>query len=181
MPQFAQFDHTVAAPAPVIGWYDTDALNYGNLPVSANLLSVTAAQWWARLANPSGWAVSGGALVPYTAPVQPATLAQQATAALSAGAAVTSAGTPALTGTYDISAVAQGRMAAVSVYILVNSKFPGGATSYAWMDTAGAPHVFPNTAAFQAFATAIADHVSVLIQIIATGAGTLPPATVSIA
>lgn len=62
MPQFAHFDHTVADPKPVIGWFDTDLLDYPNLPAAADLLQVTAAQWAARMANPSGWVVSGGAL-----------------------------------------------------------------------------------------------------------------------
>lgn len=108
-------------------------------------------------------------------------LVTQAQAALVAGVSVTSTGTPAINGTYDISPASQGRLAAVSTYILVNSKFPGGVTSYGWVDTSGVPHVFPSTALFQAFATAIADRVSVLEQIARLGVGTIPTAAVGIA
>lgn len=108
-------------------------------------------------------------------------LVQRAVAALFAGVAVTSAGTPALNGTYSMDPEAQGRMAGVSTYILVNGRFPGGVSSYSWTDSSGAPHVLPSTAVAQAFFSAIADRASVLEQIIANGTGTLPTAGVSIA
>ncbi len=63
MPQFAHFDHTVADPKPVTGWFDTDVFEYPNLPAAADLLEVTPAQWQARLSNPSGFVITGGALV----------------------------------------------------------------------------------------------------------------------
>jgi hypothetical protein len=82
MTQYAYFDSTVAAPSPVLGWYDTDEFAYPNLPTAANLCVVPVAQWDARLSNPSGWAVSNGAIVAYT-PLPPAIpLATQARAAL---------------------------------------------------------------------------------------------------
>jgi hypothetical protein len=84
MPQFAHYDHAKAAPSPVIGWYDTDALTYPNLPASSDLLEVTTEQWSAHMTNPSGWAVSNGALVSYTPSATTPTLAQQALAALNA-------------------------------------------------------------------------------------------------
>jgi hypothetical protein len=64
----------------VIGWYDTAALAYPNLPPTANLLVLTAPQWTARLTG--CWAVSGGALVAYTPPAVPVPLAKQALTAL---------------------------------------------------------------------------------------------------
>jgi hypothetical protein len=181
MTQYAYFDHSAPAPAKVNGWYDTGEFPYLALPSSVDLLPLTPTQWADAQANPNGWAVSSGTLVAYTPPAPVLTLAQQAQVALGAGVAVTSTGTPALNGTYPIDPLTQGRIASVSTYILVNGKFPGSATTYAWVDVAGAAHVFPSTAAFQAFATAIADHVSILEQIVFTGTGTLPVATVAIA
>lgn len=108
-------------------------------------------------------------------------LVQRAVEALFAGVAVTSAGTPALNGTYSMDPAALNRMAGTSIYIAVNGKFPGGVTTYTWVDTGGTPHVFPSTAVAQAFFTAIADRASVLEQIVATGAGTMPSGGVAIA
>ena len=76
MPKFATFV-SATDPAPVLGWYDTDALTYDNLPAASNLLELTDAEWDARLANPAGWAVSGGKLVAHVPPApvpQPITI-----------------------------------------------------------------------------------------------------------
>ncbi len=129
-----------------------------------------------------GWIASfvNGAWT-FSAPAIPVlTLQQQAQASVSAGLTITSTGTPALDGKYTCDGIAQGKIASVSTYILVNSKFPGGAASYPWIDAAGAPHTFPTTGAFQAFATAVADYVAALDQIIATGTGTLPASSAAI-
>jgi len=80
MTQYAHFDHTAEAPAPVLGWYDTVAFAYPSLPADADLLALTAEQWATRLTG--HWAVSNGALVPYTPPMVPVPLPPQATAAL---------------------------------------------------------------------------------------------------
>ncbi len=82
MPKYAQYNPSLAAPSPVIGWYDTDNYTYPNLPAASGLLEITEAQWQARLTNPSGWAVSSGALVAYTPPAPVVTLAQAQTTAL---------------------------------------------------------------------------------------------------
>lgn len=73
MPKYAQFDPSVPAPQPVIGWYDTDAFDYPNLPAAANLLELTQEQWDARLITPF---VKNGALV--AAPVPTAAQALKA-------------------------------------------------------------------------------------------------------
>jgi hypothetical protein len=52
MPKFAQFDSTITAPQQVIGWYDTDELDYPVLPAAANLLTLTQAQWDGRFTTP---------------------------------------------------------------------------------------------------------------------------------
>lgn len=54
MPLYARFD---PASSRVVGWYDTDETTYPTLPPASELLEVSAAEWAARLANPSGWAV----------------------------------------------------------------------------------------------------------------------------
>jgi hypothetical protein len=72
MTKYAHFLHTDPAPQRVRGWYDTDLFAYPKLPDTQDLLVVTDAQWAGRLANPSAWAVSNGALIkatPAKAPV----------------------------------------------------------------------------------------------------------------
>jgi hypothetical protein len=131
-----------------------------------------------------GWtATSTGSSWTFSAPPAPPgpTLAQQAALALTTGLLISSGSIPTLNGTYAVDPIAQGRIASVSTYILVNSRFPGGVMSYPWIDLANQPHVFPDTTAFQSFATAIADYVAALDLIIVTGTGTLPAATATIA
>ncbi|MCQ8240509.1 hypothetical protein [Rhizosaccharibacter radicis] len=82
MPRYAHFDHTAPAPAPVLGWYDADALSYPILPPEADLLEVADADWEARMPGP--FAVQDGKLVPYTPPVPVVPLATQADQAFSA-------------------------------------------------------------------------------------------------
>jgi len=63
MPRYAHFDPAAPAPAPVLGWYDTDLLDYGDkLPSPAALLLLTDPQWAGRLTATQG--VQGGTLVP---------------------------------------------------------------------------------------------------------------------
>lgn len=64
MTLYAQFDPT---SKQVVGWYDTEFADY-TLPDQSQLITLTPEQWAARMANPSGWSVANGALVPYVAP-----------------------------------------------------------------------------------------------------------------
>jgi hypothetical protein len=80
MTQYAYFNSAVSAPSPVLGWYDTGAFTYTNLPASTDLLVLTSAQWTARLNGL--WAVSNGTLIAFTPPAP--SLASQAQAALTA-------------------------------------------------------------------------------------------------
>lgn len=66
MPKYAQFDSKSAQPAPIVGWYDTDKLNYVNLPAAADLVQLSEAEWAARLDAPMF--ISGGQIVPAPAP-----------------------------------------------------------------------------------------------------------------
>lgn len=68
MAKLAAYDSSQGDPAPVIGWYDTDIINYQTLPPET--LEMTEDEWAAR--RDGHWAVSGGsALVPYTPPPPP--------------------------------------------------------------------------------------------------------------
>jgi hypothetical protein len=124
-------------------------------------------------------AVAGGLALPaVVSGVNTALTAQIATlqaqiASLEAGGAapaptpaptmqLVSTSTPALNGAYAVDSATQQRAAAVSLYIQVNGKFPAAQTALSWPDASGAPHVFPTTAEFQAFATALADFVAAL-------------------
>jgi hypothetical protein len=66
MPKYAQYDPAAAAPAPVLGWWDTDSFPHLPLPPPAELLALSEAQWEAHFAG--SWAVSGGALMLCTPP-----------------------------------------------------------------------------------------------------------------
>jgi hypothetical protein len=131
-----------------------------------------------------GWtATLSGTTYTFAAPPAPPapTLAQQAQAALWAGVAITSTSTPALNGTYAIDPSSQMKINSMALFVAVNQKFPGGATSYPWLTMSGTANTFPSITEFDAFATAVADYVAQLDMIIATGTGTLPASSVTIA
>ena len=182
MPKYAQFDSAAVAPAPVIGWYDTDALTYPNLPASADLLELTATEWADRLAG--FWAVSAGKLVSYTPPVVPPTLAQQAASALAAGLTITSTSTPALNGTYAVaSGVPFGRedIGTEAQFISTFSEFTNGTQTLEWPLIDGKTFVtFPNTATFMNFAKAAAQYYAAVKAVAATGQGSFPSNQVTI-
>lgn len=183
MPQLAYYDHTAAQPAPVKGWYDTGALDYPNLPNAADLLTLTPAQWQARLANPSGWAVQNGELIAYTPPAPAPTFAQQAAAAVGAGLSVALSGAVTLAATlFPTDPITTAKIGAVVTTLLATGAFPGGAASYPMKDSTGAWHTFA-AAQYTAVAGAIAAHVAAL-DLIADGnpldATALPAAQVSL-
>ena len=79
MPKYAQYNPAAAAaaPAPVLGWWDTDSFQHLALPPQADLLTLSEEEWAAHFSG--NWAVSGGALVacsplppPAAVPAQPA-------------------------------------------------------------------------------------------------------------
>ncbi|MDE1905017.1 MAG: hypothetical protein KGH75_01020 [Rhodospirillales bacterium] len=126
-----------------------------------------------------GWTESGGV---FAAPVAAApSLAQQAMAALAAGVAIVSTGTPAISGTYPADPVTASRVAAVQQFLSVNGRFPGGAGKISLLDVAGAAHVFSASATFTAFATAYGDLVADLIEAANGQATALPAQPVTIA
>jgi len=99
---------------------------------------------------------------------------------LASGLEIASAALPTISGTYAIDPSAQQKIAAISLYIAVNGRFPAGQATLAYPDLAGAAHVFPTTAIFQAFATALADYVAA-IDLAAAGTGEMPSQPVTIA
>ncbi|MDB5849780.1 MAG: hypothetical protein JWP29_3532 [Rhodoferax sp.] len=62
MPKFVRYDHNAPAPAPALGWYDTDLVAYPSMPPSADLLQLTD-QDWAHHMQGGHWGVSGHTLV----------------------------------------------------------------------------------------------------------------------
>lgn len=186
MAQYAYYNPAIPAPSPVIGWFDTGVLAYPNLPAPSDLLTMTPTEWEARLANPSGWAVSNGALVAYTPPPPVLTLAQQAATALSAGLAIISSGTPSINGTYAVDPASQSKMGLM--YNLIQraggAAFPGGLTSLPWpvlVGGTGGVVMFNSVSEFLTVETILGDYVLALDLIVTTGAGSLPAASITIA
>jgi hypothetical protein len=72
MTYFAEYDSTVPAPSPVLGWYSVyhaegnpEGFEYPNLPANDRLFTLTVSQWNDHFNNPNDWAVDGNALVPH--------------------------------------------------------------------------------------------------------------------
>ena len=49
MPKYAYFDNTQPQPTPVIGWYDTDLIEYPRLPASDSLILIPDSEWNSRV------------------------------------------------------------------------------------------------------------------------------------
>jgi hypothetical protein len=114
-------------------------------------------------------------------PGWPASLAEQATARLSAGLAITSTATPSLSATYAVDNAAQAHIQAEIISILLNGSFADGSASVAWPDTAGVIHSFAGVAAFKDFAAAVSAYVAALFKVINGTSTALPAATATIA
>jgi len=174
MPKYAAFNSAISGPT-FSGWYDTDLFTYASLPPPADMLELTTAEWDAHFANPNGWAVQSGALVTYTPPAPPLTLAQQAAALLATGIAITSMATAALDATYSASATAQAQINAEVTSILLNGTFADGTSTIDWLDVSGVSHTF-TIAQFKLLATKIAIFVSGCVKCV-NGQTTVLPNT----
>lgn len=93
-----------------------------------------------------GWSYASGA---YTAPAVPALQV----------CAITSTGTPALSGNYaPPDPTQQQQISSITLYTQVNpGKFPGGTASFPWPDSTGASRTFTASAEWLSFASAMAD------------------------
>ena len=103
-----------------------------------------------------------------------------AAAALAAGLALTSTGTPALNGTYALSPTSLTQIAEVREDLLANGgTFSEGGASFVWADSAGSTHTF-NPTNFAAFAAAVAKYVEAVEEYADTGTGSIPSNAVTI-
>ena len=76
--------------------------------------------------------------------------------------AVVSASTPAISGTYSISAASVSNITAIIAGIAAGQGFPGGGSTLTYVDAGGVAHVFETTPEFVAFAAAIRNYVYAL-------------------
>jgi len=182
MAQYAYFDSTQPVPQPVLGWYDTVAIDYPNLPAFTNLLALTSQQWADRLS--ASWSVSGGTLVATVPP--PLTLAQQAAQASISGLTIASTG-PTLTmaaAKFPTDTATQSVLNTVVNGLNTNGTFPEGAATFPMVDAATPPVWHPLTIPqYKAISTAIFNYVSANDLIAAgnpLGATALPIPSVTI-
>jgi hypothetical protein len=177
MPQYAEIDTRITPISPVVGWYDTDAFAYGNLPNWASLVQLTPTQWSGRQ-NLQNWGVDqDGNLVPYTPTPPVLSISQAAVIASSAGLTISISGAINLDPTlFPIDPQTQSRLNAVVTAVAATGMFPGGTLTYPMLDSAGSWHLFTISQYLQV-ASAIASHVSTLYLIAdgnPFGATTLP-------
>ena len=159
MPKYAKFDPSAPAPSPVIGWYNTDARAYPNLPPASELVEVPADIWTAHYANTNGYAVSGGALVAYTPPPPTLTLAQQAANAAISGLTIALSGSITLAPTLFPTDI-KTQKAVESMNAMARAGvLPLGSTTYPMIDVNEKWHHF-TASQYQAVAGAIGAYVA---------------------
>lgn len=125
------------------------------------------------------WLSEGNTPDPIPTPIL--TPAQQVANALNGSLAITSTGTPVLSGSYAVSTDMQNKINAIITFISINGTFPEGSTTYEWPDITGTLHQIPSIVEFKLLATAIANYVN-LLDLFALGVGSsLPAATATIA
>jgi hypothetical protein len=181
MPQYAYFDHTAPAPQSVLGWYDTDAIDYPSLPASDDLLLITSEQFAARFPNPSGWMIQSGALVPYVAPTPPPpTIQQQAGALLFEPVSLVCTSIPSLNGNYPIDPTTQTQITGIASAINAGLGLPGEGDTFNWPDATGTPHAWP-AVQFTAFAKGVMNYVYQAAQVAQGHGDTLPTQPLTIA
>ncbi|WP_233831769.1 hypothetical protein [Paraburkholderia sp. ZP32-5] len=167
-------------PGPIVAFYDDID---SPVPEGVTAIEITNDQWQICLANP-GWTIADGELVAPTPPtaeqLASAALIHLAYAALNAGLAVSSTGTPALNGTYAVDSLSQADVIAIETSLNAGKGFPGGASTFSYPDANGALHSF-NEANFTDFAQTVRDYVYGCRAVIAGQSSVLPPTSVTIA
>jgi hypothetical protein len=117
-------------------------------------------------------------------PPPPPTPDQLLAAALAAGCAIVSAGTPALSATYGLDPVTQSDFVGVATAISLLGTFPGGTADFSYPDIAGHPVTFPDVAGFKAVFGALSAYILALRRTAATlnagGSASWPAQPVSI-
>ncbi len=179
MTRYANFDHTITPLSPVLGWYDTDVFAYNSLPSLDDLIEITDNDVWDNRTN-GQWGVQSGAVIPIVTPSATTPLQDSAAVALYAGILLTSIGTGALNGSYDVSPPSQTGISGVVAGIGAGIGLPGGGGTFNWFDTSGTPHAF-SSVNFKNFATAVSNYTYTLNQIIGGEILTLPDFNITIA
>lgn len=163
MTQYANFDHTVASPSPVTGWYDTEIFTYPILPDAADLLEIPSEQWDGRMDGL--WAVSDGvALIAYTPVIivsQADLTAIELSNRITAGITISSSSLSSVNGTYALDSVSTAQIFQIGLFASQFAIFPNGSTTQMYPDLTGQPHSF-TVAIFIAFLRAVAPLVSSL-------------------
>lgn len=136
MPKYAAFDPNVADPKPVIGWYDTDAITYPNLPPQNALLVLNGSQWAAHYAG--FYAVSGGVLIPYT-PAPVVTVQTTLQGKITAGIAITCDSNSSLNSTYALDETTMNQVGSVARDFAAGLGLPGGLPVFVYPDVNGVP------------------------------------------
>jgi hypothetical protein len=171
MTHYGTFDHTIPDPKPIRGWYDTDVLEYPTLPDAADLIELTQAQWTHH--TEGSWAVSGGALVPYTPPPPTLTVGQQATALMGSPVVVQCTTVPALDATYENTSLTRQTMTGIVAQMNADMTLPGGGTTFNWPDVDGTMRMWPPSE-FVAFTNALTQFVYACQQTIGGFSTVLP-------
>ncbi len=97
-----------------------------------------------------------------TTSAAPSTALAQYSAAIAVGIAITSTGTPALSGTYALDPGTMQALYNLGTYIATNGTYPAGNATLNWPDLAGTVHTFGITSTFKAFVKALQDYVAKL-------------------
>lgn len=139
MTQYAYFDHTQPEPQRVLGWLDTDALDYGeNLPASGDLLELSPEQWADRMTI--AWAVQAGTLVPLPPP--PETADQVLVQKIALGIAISSLSSGLLSCTMAIDGKTMAEIGSVARDAASGLGFPMGLPTFTYPDITGSPKTF---------------------------------------
>lgn len=126
-------------------------------------------------------ATQAGSAWTFTAPpaAPSPTLAQQATAQLADGVAVTFATSTSLSATYATTLAAQVKIMAEANWLVKNSTFINGTATLVLVDATGMQRSF-NPTQFAAFEAAYAPYVSAVDLVADSNQGTLPAATLAV-
>ena len=143
MPRYAYFDHTKPSPQRVIGWIDTDAVNYPSLPVEADLVELTDGEWSARLQG--YWTIADGVLTSVDTPSPPsgppafsAILIEK----IANGIAITSLSNPEVNCTMALDQLTMDQIGSVARDAASGMGLPAGANTFVYPDINGNPRIF---------------------------------------